>query len=69
MKQVFTLSDIKEAWSSFKTDKAIKVLKEGVWYTRPAGVNPLREDGVTQAKMVTCSEAMTFPEFLEKHYD
>ena len=65
MKGWYTLEHIKKAWTSYKTDKVMRVLKEGKWHTVPAGTSPR---GSLGAKMMTCDKFMSFPTFLEKYY-
>ena len=66
MKEIFTFDQLKKAWESYRTDKVMKVLKGGKWYTVPTGTK--LEEGVTEAQVVTFSNAMSFPWYLEKHY-
>jgi len=67
MNEVYTLNQLKEAWGLYKTNKVMKVLKDGKWYIVPAGTK--LEDGVTGARVETYNNVMSFIRYLEKYYE
>ena len=70
-KEVYTLSQLVEAWASYNTDKVMKIQQDGKWHIRPVGVGMNMSrlgDGVTGARVETYSNVMSFIRYLEKHY-
>lgn len=63
MDQVFTIGQIKDAWTEYQEKKAWRVLRDGKWklYLK----NPDTTDGTTRAEMVKLKDHMSFPKYLE----
>ena len=62
----FTISEIRNAWSSYQTKTAFQVLRGGEWITEPNdGRKRGRIEG-TSAHVIPMQKAMSFPDFLEK---
>ena len=64
--KTYTITQLKEAWGSYKTDKVMIVLKEGKLLIRPVGTK--LDGNVTSARIVTYKEAISFPLYLERFY-
>lgn len=67
-RKVFTPNQIKEAWKDYKSRRVMKVLKQGKWqYHELNGKGLPHVEGV-KASVVTMSDVLEFPTFLEKEY-
>lgn len=66
MRDVYTITQLKEAWASYSTDKVMRVQKGGKWYSVPTGTK--LEGDVTGARVETYSNVMSFIRYLEKYY-
>jgi hypothetical protein len=62
---MYSIDDIKDAWTKYRETKVMAVLKGGEWTYFNLDNRPKRIDG-TSAALKPIKEFMTFPEFLEE---
>jgi hypothetical protein len=60
---VFTIDDIKNAWSKYRKEKAWRVLRAGEWTL--CFKTPVTGDGVVRAEMINLRQEMSFPKYLK----
>ena len=66
MKDSYTLDEIRERWSRYKSISGLAVLKDGRWHYS-FGQRKLENLPYAKAKIVKLMDVMEFPEFLEKY--
>lgn len=64
---MFSLDDIKSAWTIYDSKKTVRVLRNGSWVIVDPMSLRVPLDG-TRAEVIDLKKTMSFPEFLEKEW-
>lgn len=64
----YSIDDIKSAWQSYKTQKVITYLEDGVKMFRFLDGKRLDMSGVSRAKTESVENVLSFPEYLERKW-